>query len=86
MVCMGERERSLAWLLNIKSENQLSKLCFRVASTPKLLRKVEILCKIHVSSAAKPALSVFSRSCVAVGYVHINHSLGQWEPIRGVEP
>lgn len=40
MVCMGERECSLAWMLNSKSENCLSKLCFREVKAPKLLRKL----------------------------------------------
>lgn len=50
MVCMGERECSLAWMLNSKSENHLSKLCFREVKAPKLLRKVEILCSSHVQN------------------------------------
>lgn len=58
MVCTGEQERSLAWLLNIKSENHLSKLCFWEVRTPKFPRKVEMLC-IRALTAAKAALSVF---------------------------
>jgi len=59
MVCMGERERSLAWLLNIKSENHLFKLSFREVRTPKRLRRVGIFCNILVLAAAKLVLSVF---------------------------
>lgn len=80
MVCMGERECSLAWLLNIESENHLSKLCFREVRTPKVLRKVEIVCNIRVLAAAKPALSVFLGPVLVLGTGTSTRAWGSGSP------
>lgn len=67
MVCMWEREVSLAWLLDIRSENIFSKLPFREVRAPKLSRKADVLCSIHVLVAAKPVLGVFLGSVFLLG-------------------
>lgn len=48
----------MAWLLNIKRENLFSKFFLREVRTPKLSRKADVFCNIHMPVAAMRVLHV----------------------------